>query len=133
MVRSMVSSMVRSGWSVSSMSRLRVDRGSLVPHVGNESALMVSPVGDNLYAAIRERHPVLSGHNSVLVLDFFLGKVGPRVRVLNSVLVCERSGGNLGRSVSWSVVERSSVVRSMVRTVSWAYRTKLGGQPGKHP
>ena len=46
MVRSMVRSVVRSvsqfsrsGWSVSPMSRLRVDRGSLVSHVGNESAL----------------------------------------------------------------------------------------------
>ena len=46
MMRSMMRSMVRSvsqwcrsGWSVSSVSRLRVDRGSLVSHVGNESAL----------------------------------------------------------------------------------------------
>ena len=104
---------------------------------------MVSSVGDNLYSAIRERHPVLSGHNSVLVLYFFLGKVCPRVRVLqvtkllsagclsqishlNSVLVGERSGGNLGRGVSWGVVERS-VVRAVVRTVGRTYGTKLRG------
>ena len=43
---------------------------------------MVSSVGHNLNSPIRERHPVLSSHNSVLVLDFFLGKVRPRVRVL---------------------------------------------------
>ena len=38
MVRS-VSQLSRSGWSVTSVPRLRVDRGSLVSHVGNESAL----------------------------------------------------------------------------------------------
>ena len=38
MVRS-VSQLSRSGWSVTSVPGLRVDRGSLVSHVGNESAL----------------------------------------------------------------------------------------------
>ena len=54
MMRSMVRSMVRSvsqgsrsGWSVSPVSRLRVDRGSLVPHVGNESALELGFILDN--------------------------------------------------------------------------------------
>ena len=108
---------------------------------------MVSSVGHNLNSAIRERHPVLSRHNSVLVLDFFLGKVCPRVRVLqvtkllsagglsqishlNSVLVGERSGGNLCRGVSWSVVERSSV-RTVVGAVGRTYGAKLGGSQGE--
>merc|ERR1712223_1612080 len=131
MMRSMVRSMMRpvSQWSrpgrsVASVSRLRGDRGPLVSHVGNEAALVVGSVGNNLNPAVRESHSVLSSHHSVLVLDFFLRKVSPGVRVLNSVLVSERSGGNLGRGVSRSVVKRSSVrsmVRTVVRTMGWTY------------
>ena len=75
MVRSMVSSMVRSmvrsvsqgsrsGWSVSSMSRLRVDSGSLVSHVGNESAL--SDFG--LFLGILNPMFVTPPHSSFMIL-----------------------------------------------------------------
>lgn len=43
---------------------------------------MVCSVGDDLNSAVWQRHPVLSSHHSVLVLDFFLGKVSPGVGVL---------------------------------------------------
>ena len=45
------------------------------------------------------------------MLDITLGQISH----LNSVLVGERSGGNLGRGVSRSVVKRSSVKRSLVK------------------
>ena len=50
MMRSMVRSMSqlgRSGWSIASVSRLRVDCCSLVSHVGNESALELGFILDN--------------------------------------------------------------------------------------
>ena len=52
---------------------------------------------------------------------------------LNSILVGERSGGNLGRGVSRSVVKRSSVrsmVRTVVRTMGWTDGAELRGSQG---
>ena len=49
---------------------------------------------------------------------------------LNSVLVGERSWGNLCRGVSWSVVERSSV-RTVVGAVGRTYGAKLRGSQGE--
>ena len=105
--------------------RLRVGL-ALVPHVGDEAALVVRSVGHYLDAAVRESHAVLSSHHAVLVLDFLLGEVSPGVGVLHSVLVSEGSGGDLDRSVSRRVVERGAV-RCVVGAVGHTDGTKLRG------
>ena len=124
-VRRSVCQLGRSGRSVA-VARLRVDGGALVPHVGDEAALVVRSVGHYLDAAVRESHAVLSSHHAVLVLDFLLGEVSPGVGVLHSVLVSEGSGGDLDRSVARRVVERGAV-RCVVGAVGHTDGTKLRG------
>merc|ERR1719341_2222339 len=47
----------------------------LVLHVGNEPVLVISVVGDDLDPAVGKLSPVLSLHDSVLVLGLGLGEV----------------------------------------------------------
>ena len=61
---------------------LRVHGSSLILDIGDEAALVVCPVGDDLDPAVRESHPVLACHNAILVLDFLLGKICSGISVL---------------------------------------------------
>ena len=110
---------------------------------------MVCSVGDDLNSAVWQRHPVLSSHHSVLVLDFFLGKVSPGVGVLQQRVSVSGLAGTQsdlspelrtrrrkvsgeswpGRSLPRGGEELGEV-RGEVRGLDQWGRT--GGQPGKH-
>ena len=64
------------GWA------LGVYGGPLVLDISNEATLVVRSVGDDLDPAVRECHPVLTGYNSILVLDLLLGKICSRITIL---------------------------------------------------
>merc|ERR550532_1329534 len=67
---------------------------ALVPHVGDESVLVVSVVRDDLDAAVGELNSVLSLDHAILVLGLSLGEVSA-VLVSASILVGEWLGGHL--------------------------------------
>ena len=64
------------GWA------LGVYGGPLVLDISNEATLVVRSVGDDLDPAVRECHPVLTGYNSILVLDLLLGKICSGITIL---------------------------------------------------
>ena len=66
-----------------SMVGLRVDSGTLVLDIGNEATLVISSVGDNLNTSIWQSYTIFTRHNSILILDFFLGKVCSGIGILN--------------------------------------------------
>ena len=61
---------------------LGVHGGSLVLDIGDEAALVICSVGHDLDPAIRERHPVLAGHDAILILDLLLGKICSGISIL---------------------------------------------------
>ena len=84
-------SVVRGGgvpWAVGRA--LRVHSGALILDIGDEAALVVCSVGDNLDPAVRERNPVLAGHNAILILDFLLGKVCSRISILWILIISDQ-------------------------------------------
>merc|ERR1719320_2362592 len=87
----------RVGWGIGSRAvvRLRIHSSSLVLDISYEASLVVCMVGNYLDTTIRKGYSVLSSHHTVFILYLLLCKVSSGVGILNSELVCERSGRNL--------------------------------------
>ena len=82
---------------------------SLVFDISNVTAVAssISGVVNDLDAAIRQSHPVVSGHGCT-IRSFILAKVGTRVLILNTILKSIRLGW-LSRDMNWGMDDGSSV------------------------
>ena len=79
-----------------SLSGLRgVDRGALVADFGDEAVDVVGGVLGGLDPAVRQSDHIAASNNTVGILGLSLLEVGLAVVIVDSILICERLGGQL--------------------------------------
>ena len=83
------------GVAVSLLGLWGVDGGSLVGDISDESVDMVSSVGGGLDSAIGKSNNEATSDNTIAILALSLLEVGLAVVIVDSILICERLGGQL--------------------------------------